>query len=290
MSLGIPRELEEPVAALFERVFGVAPTIYFDERRRRSTVTVYLAKRPSSDGLEVRALHCGLAELRSLWLDFGRTRLKVNFVRPQDWVESWKRHFRPIEIGRALLIKPSWSRRRARRGQAVVVLDPGLSFGTGRHASTAFCLREIVRRRRAGGAQSMLDVGCGSGILGIAAVKLDYATVDAFDFDPDAVRIARENAANNGAARGVKIFQADLTQLPRRGAQRYSVVCANLIYDLLIAESARLVARLASDGVLVLAGILDRQFDAVRRHYERAGLKLQRTRREGEWRSGVFAR
>ena len=137
-------------------------------------------------------------------------------MRREDWAESWKRHFKPIEIGDALLVKPSWSKRRPRKNQAVVILDPGLSFGTGQHPTTAFCLREIVRLKLAkergrlarefktrhhadepSALQSFLDIGTGSGILAIAAAKLGYQPVHAFDFDAEAVRIARANARAN---------------------------------------------------------------------------------------------
>ena len=127
-----------------------------------------------------------------------------------DWAESWKRHFQPIEIGDRLLIKPSWSKRRARKNQAVVVLDPGLSFGTGQHPTTEFCLSELVRCGKKKAARSFLDIGTGSGILAITAAKLGYSPVHAFDFDPEAVRTARSNASANGVQNQVRISRADV--------------------------------------------------------------------------------
>src|SRR5439155_23112501 len=116
--------------------------------------------------------------------------------------------------GLALLLKPSWSRCRARRGQAVVVLDPGLSFGTGQHPTTRFCLEQIVARRTQDRGQSFLDMGTGSGILAIAAAKLGYHPVAAFDVDAHAVRIARANARKNGVADTLHPRRQDLRQLP----------------------------------------------------------------------------
>src|ERR1019366_8464695 len=158
-------------------------------------------------------------------LDIGPGRISLLGVSREDWAESWKLHFKPLLIGSALLLKPSWSRRRPGKGQAVVVLDPGLSFGTGRHPTTAFCLRQLVARRRSGESQSCLDIGTGSGILAIAAAKLGYAPVDAFDFDPEAVRIARANARRNGVAARIRFQRRDLTKLPRRSARQYSLIC-----------------------------------------------------------------
>ena len=137
---------------------------------------------------------------------------------------------------------------------------------------------------------SFLDIGTGSGILAIAAAKLGYSPVRCFDFDPESVRVAKANAAQNDVAHLVKPVRRDLTKLPPASATRYHVVCANLIYDLLIAERDRILSRLRPDGVLVLAGILQTQFAKVERAYRQAGLKLIATEVEKEWQSGAFVR
>jgi ribosomal protein L11 methyltransferase len=223
-------------------------------------------------------------------LDIGPGKISRKKIRQEDWAESWKLHFKPLLIGSALLLKPSWSRRRPRKGQVVVVLDPGLSFGTGRHPTTAFCLRQLVAGRRPGAAQSCLDVGTGSGILAIAAAKLGYAPVDAFDFDPQSIRVARANARRNGASTKIRFHRQDLTKLPRRSARKYSLVCANLVSNLLLAERTRILARLRPDGVVVVAGILKWEFVQVQSAFAAAGLRLISSRTEHEWRSGAFTR
>jgi ribosomal protein L11 methyltransferase len=187
-----------------------------------------------------------------------------------------------------LLIKPSWSRRKPKPGQASLVLDPGLSFGTGQHATTGFCLREIARRQRPGVKQSFLDVGTGSGILALAAAKLGYAPVHAFDFDPDAVRVARANAKRNGVHAKLRINQQDVTKLPAKAPRQYDLVCANLISTLLIAERKRISGLVRPDGELVLAGILRKEFGEVQAAYETLGMRLTASRSEREWRSGAF--
>ena len=216
--------------------------------------------------------------------------MSLERVRHQDWSMSWKRHFRPIEIGSALLIRPSWSRRRPRKGQAVVEIDPGLSFGTGQHPTTAFCLRQLTVRRSPRKPQSFLDLGTGSGILAIAAVKLGYGPIDALDSDPDAIRIARANARQNGVVGRIRFLRQDIGKLGTVVSSRYGLICANLTADLLVKERARFVSRLQPWGVLVLAGILDQEFAGVQRAYEAVGLQLSSSRREREWRSATFAR
>ena len=283
-------EGEPAVAELLEGVFGQVPASFTDAGTRQTTVSVYLPKRP--DWTQARQAELAVELDQIARAGFGLTwpRLSLQRIPREDWAESWKQHFRPLEIGSALLLRPSWSRRRPRKGQAVVVLDPGLSFGTGQHPTTAFCLRQLVAHRHAGKAQSCLDVGTGSGILAIAAAKLGYAVVDAFDSDPEAIRVARANARRNGVSARIRFERRDLTKLPRRGAREYSVVCANLVSDLLLAERERLLARLRPDGVLVVAGILKGEFAHVQGALAGEGLRSLTSRTRHEWRSGVFAR
>lgn len=312
-------EAEEAVTELLYSIFEIPVSSYTDVETREVTVATYVTEKPfvvpRSRGcveaeIQTRAaLKSGLHEIESYGLNIGSGKISCQRVRREDWAESWKRHFRPIEIGPALLIKPSWIRRRPRQGQAVIVLDPGLSFGTGQHPTTSFCLQQLVGHfgLRVSGSElkkrprrnkskvegrrsklSLLDIGTGSGILAIAAAKLGYAPVDAFDFDPESVRIARENARRNGVLRKIHITRRDVTKLALRSAKKYNVICANLISTLLIAERRRILYRLKPGGVLVLAGILDSEFALVQREYERAGLRLIASRTEKEWRSGAF--
>lgn len=286
ISVAIAPEAEEAVVELLSGLFGNAPSIYADVETLETVASVYLPKLSEWTPARRAWLAAGLKNIRACGLDVGPGKISARKIRREDWAESWKRHFHPLEISPALLIKPSWSKSRPRKDQAVVVLDPGLSFGTGQHPTTSFCLEQLAARRVAGAKQSLLDIGCGSGILSIAAAKLGYGPVRAFDFDPEAVRVARENLTQNGVK--VHLARQDLTRLPVRSVERYDVVCANLIFDLLLAERRRILNRLKPDGTLVLAGILTGQFPKVRAAFERAGMKLVAGRSLGEWRSGAF--
>jgi ribosomal protein L11 methyltransferase len=135
--------------------------------------------------------------------------------------------------------------------------------------------------------RSLLDIGTGSGILAIAAAKLGYGQIDAFDFDPEAIRVASANAKRNRVLDKIHFFEMDVTKLPRRGG-KYFVICANLISTLLISARDRILARLAPDGVVIVAGILKKEFHLVQRAYGEAGLSLIVSRSEKEWQSGVL--
>jgi ribosomal protein L11 methyltransferase len=221
-------------------------------------------------------------------LNIGSGKIITRSVPRENWAESWKRHFKPLVIGTRLLVKPSWIKRRPRKNQAVVVLDPGLSFGTGNHPTTSFCLHQVANNCANGESQSFWDVGTGSGILAIAAAKLGYGPIEAIDFDPEAVRVARENARSNQVLRGIRIARADLTKLPAHSPRKYDLICANLISNLLIAEKKRILNRLHRGGTLVVAGILATEFSIVQKAYEAAGLKLTESHVDGEWCSGAF--
>lgn len=288
IAVTVQPEADEEVATLLEREFGQTPASYHDLATGLTTVSVYWGL-PAAEVAETRAvLRDGLREIAEGGLNVAPGRISIRKVPPQDWSESWKRHFRPMDLGPRLLVKPTWSRRLPRPGQSVVLLDPGLSFGTGQHATTRFCLEQVVALRKSGQSQSLLDAGMGSGILAIAAAKLGYAPIKAFDFDAEAVRIARENCVLNDVAAKVEVSEADLTRLPRRSREQFDVVCANLMYDLLIAERDRLLARLKPGGTLVLAGILETQFAQVETAFRAAGLRRLRARTDREWRSGSF--
>jgi ribosomal protein L11 methyltransferase len=290
LGVTVHAEAEEAASELLGHILKVSPTSYIDLKTEKAHLSFFFRAKPQFDERLQKSLKEAFAKIRTAGLPVGSPRPRLNKVPPRDWAESWKRHFKPIEIGDELLILPSWSKRKANSGQAVVVLDPGLSFGTGQHATTSFCLNEIVklRRRRKTRKLSLLDVGTGSGILAIAAAKLGYEPVEAFDFDPVAVRVARANAAGNGVTRRIRISKQDAFQLTLTPRRQYSIVCANLISNLLVDVSKRLAAQLQPGGTLAVAGILKAEFPIVQRTFESLGLHLTASRAEAEWRSGAF--
>jgi ribosomal protein L11 methyltransferase len=297
ISVATTLEAEDAVAELLGAIFGQPASSHFNVETRVSVVTIYGAEKIICARAVREKISAGLKRIKNCGLKIGSGKITTAKVRREDWAESWKKHFQPIEIGGALLVKPSWSKRPPRKYQAVVILDPGLSFGTGQHPTTSFCLSEIVaavcdhRNRRSQSAvtnKSFLDMGTGSGILAIAAAKLGYQPVHAFDFDPEAVRIARANARANRVSHKLQITRGDVTKLPLRAARRFDLICANLISNLLIAERRRIVRQLRENGTLVLAGILKSEFVQVQKAFEDLGLKLIRSKSEKEWRSGSF--
>jgi len=285
-SLVTQPEAEDALSAWVAEFFRVPVASYTHVDTRRVTLTACFERKPAWGAAERVEVAAAIQRARDHGLETGEGVYSLRRLAKRDWAESWKRHFQPVQFGPRLLLKPTWSKRRPAPGQKVVVLDPGLSFGTGRHPTTAFCLRQVARWHRPGTAQSLLDIGTGSGILAIAAAKLGYRPIRAFDFDPEAVRTARLNGSRNRVE--VPFSRFDVSRLPANPRQRYAMVCANLMANLLLAEVGRIVAQVAAGGVLALAGILLGEFPAVQERYEAAGLRLIASRQDHEWWSGAF--
>jgi ribosomal protein L11 methyltransferase len=286
LSVATSFEAEDAVAELLTTLTGGAVSSYFNLETGVSLVHLFSEKGfPPDLSPQITAR---LKQIKSYGLDIGPGTVRIAHIKREDWAESWKKHFKAFEVGRSLLVKPSWIQRRPRPGQAVVVLDPGLSFGTGQHPTTSFCLSEIVRGEKKGTSRSFLDIGTGSGILAIAAAKLNYQPVRAFDFDPESVRVAKANAKSNHVQSKIRLTRDDVTKLPLKPAERFDLVCANLISNLLMAEKQRITSQLKPDGTLVLAGILAAEFTQVQKAFAACGLKLVSSKTENEWRSGAF--
>jgi ribosomal protein L11 methyltransferase len=203
--------------------------------------------------------------------------LATRIVHEEDWAAAWKLHFPVLRIGRHLVIRPTWRRHRALPGDVVIALDPGMAFGTGLHPSTRLCLVALESLELDGA--RVLDVGCGSGILSIAAARLGAHRVDGVDTDPIAIEATLANVRRN---RLVRRIRPRLGTLPSdRGP--FDVVLANLVASVLVALASELAAELAYGGTIVASGIVvDREAD-VRVAFEAAGLSVGQRDIDGDW-------
>ena len=205
--------------------------------------------------------------------------LEVSVVHEADWAQAWKRHFPVLRIGRRLVIRPTWRRHRRRPEDVVLALDPGMAFGTGLHPTTRLCLAGIERWSGDGlvaGAR-LLDVGCGSGILMIAAGLFGAAELVGLDTDPIAVESSSANARRNRVRVDVRSGSLPSRQGP------FDLVAANLIASLLVALAPGLAAELRPGGRLLASGIFIDREEEVRVALEATGLRLLDRTTEGEW-------
>jgi ribosomal protein L11 methyltransferase len=214
--------------------------------------------------------------------------LSARIVLEADWANAWKAHFPVLRIGRRIVIRPTWRRHRRQPDDIVLALDPGMAFGTGLHPTTRLCLAALEslgdRGMLAGGAPDggparVLDVGCGSGILAIAAAKLGAREVLAVDVDPIAVEASAANARRNRLARVIRAREGSAPS----GEGPFDVVLANLIASLLVTLADGLVADLRPGGTLLASGIFENREADVVAAFEARGLAVTGRRTEGEW-------
>ena len=204
--------------------------------------------------------------LRGLVPHAAAPRVSVDTVSDTGWAENWKAHFPPLAIGARLFVHPPWVDA-VPADRIGIVLDPGMAFGTGHHASTRGCLVLLERALGAASAARVLDLGTGSGILAIAAAKLGAGEVWAVDVDTDACAIARANASANSVHDAVHIAH-DLAAVPGR----FDVVVANLLAGLLVEHAGAIASRLRPHGLAIGAGIQLQEASAVRQAWRAAGL------------------
>lgn len=273
----LPPELCDTLLELVD-CEGFAPAVWHDVESGLCRLTLYPDSAESASA--VLAALCGGARLLGLELEFERTAIKR-----EEWAESWKRFFKVTRVSRRIVVRPSWEEYQVQGDERVITLDPGLSFGTGRHATTQSCLQFLDRLAWEDSARQVLDMGCGSGILAIGAALLGFNSVRGFDNDPAAIAVAHENAALNGVK--AEFVLADIAQ-PQPPVE---VVVANILAPVLIRYAPQVVEALQCTvgARLVLSGILADQYDAVRECYEALGLVEQESLLLEEWRSGMFA-
>ncbi len=219
---------------------------------------------------------------------FGPATIKP--VARQDWAESWKQYFHAQRVSKRIVVKPSWESFDAKPEDCIVEIDPGLSFGTGLHGTTRACLRFLDIWQQRQPQASVLDMGCGTGILAIAAAKLGFPRVTAMDNDPAAVRVARANAASNLVADRIECVQADAGEY--KAEIPYDLVLANLLAGLLVQFADRIAAAVskAPGSGLVLSGILEEQYEEVKAAYVSRGFEEQDCVVLDRWKSGCFRR
>ncbi|MBM4152724.1 MAG: methyltransferase domain-containing protein [Kiritimatiellaceae bacterium] len=188
----------------------------------------------------------------------------------EEWAESWKKHFKPMNIGEHLRVVPPWLASQAQEldsSRTELVINPGLSFGTGNHFTTRFCLEQLDRFVAQSGAKTMLDIGTGSGVLAIAAVKLGVEQALGVDFDPICIECSQENAQVNGVAAQTTFRQHDITH--GWPDEKYDIVCANIYASLLIDHAATLLR--ITGKYLLLTGIREVELDGVADTFVRLG-------------------
>lgn len=223
---------------------------------------------------------------------FGRLAVELANVREEDWANNWKQYFKPLTVGEKLVIKPSWEEYDKNDGRTVLEIDPASSFGTGQHNTTQLCLELIEKALRPG--DRVLDLGCGSGILSIAAILLGADNVTAVDISQNSTQTAKENASkNNIPAEKYTAYCGDIISdsgLVEKIGGGFDLIAANIVADVLIAMSPLFEKFLKKGGTLILSGIIAERADEVVEAVKSKGYALTELREKDGWAAVAFKR
>lgn len=239
-----------------------------------ASVSVYIPK----DGSTADALSFLRERFSTLGID---AKISISGVNEEDWANSWKAYYKPIEIGEKLVIVPAWEKYDAPNGRIVVKMDPGMAFGTGSHETTRLVIGLLEKYIKGG--ERVLDVGCGSGILAICAAKLGAGECKAYDIDPVAVRVARENIKDAELDGRVSCDVSDLLRGVDTSGGAYNVICANIVADIIIRMTPDIGAFMNGSSVILASGIISERADDVIACFEKYGFKIIERAEENGW-------
>ncbi|KAF0198137.1 MAG: ribosomal protein L11 methyltransferase [Bacillota bacterium] len=249
------------------------PDIPLEEVR----VTAYLSIEQSLPAI-IDGVRLEVAALVDYDLDPGRGEVILAEVEDEDWATAWKQYYKPVLIGPRVVIKPSWEALDYDTDKVVVELDPGMAFGTGTHPTTVMCLEYLQEYTLEN--KKVLDLGCGSGILSIAAAKLGAKEVLALDYDPVAVKVAAQNVQHNGIDAVVTVRESNLFAVVQG---EYDVVVANIIARIIIEAMPAVKAHLSPCGIFIASGIIQEKLGGVLAAMVEHNLRVIEQRTQGEW-------
>lgn len=263
-------------------------SVYYDYveenlvHKQKATLTVYVEKN-NSGAEKMRQLFSLLQEANRRGVEFS---VEIENIQEKDWMNSWKKFYKPIPVGEKLIIKPSWEALPKDNQRIPLEIDPSSSFGTGTHETTRLCLASLEKVVFSGA--EVLDMGCGSGILAVGAMLLGAKRALCVDIEEDAMRVTRENMLRNGIEETCfETLQGNALQegavRERVCARQYDVIAANIVADVILAMQPLFQQVLKKTGKLIASGIILDRLDEIKAAYEQAGMPVEHISIEGEW-------
>ena len=218
-----------------------------------------------------------LTELKEMGIDLGEAKVEYEKMHEEDWANTWKQYYKPSKVGEKNVVKPIWEEYEANDGELVVDLDPGMAFGTGTHETTRMCIQALERYVKE--ESTVFDVGCGSGILAIAAAKLGAKLAIGVDLDPVAVESSIENVGYNNL-NNIEILHGNLVEVIDSKAE---IVVANILAEIICILTDDIKRVLKDNGIFITSGIIHDRVDMVCDKLEASGFEVIEKNRDGEW-------
>lgn len=219
-----------------------------------------------------------VSALTGFGIDIGEGSVSLGQVNEEDWANEWKKYYKPTKIGEKLVVKPTWEDYEVQSGDLVIELDPGMAFGTGTHETTTMCMRELEKYVTED--SKVFDIGCGSGILAIAAAKLGAKDVIAVDLDEVAVKVAAENVAHNHVQDSVQVLHGNLIDVV---SDKADIVVANIIADIIKILARDVHSCMKEDAVFISSGIIHAKVNEVKESLIENGFEIIEVKTLGEW-------
>ncbi len=265
----------------------VADELVEEKNNLKTGITFFVTD--NMNGLEIlSAVKSGLIHLKETEKDFdlGSLTLEMKNVKEEDWANNWKKYFKPMPVGEKIMIKPSWEELTEETDKVILKIDPGHIFGTGTHETTQCCIEHIENYVKEG--DKVLDIGCGSGILGIASILLGAGYADMVDIDPNAVEIVTENATMNDIPKEKYEVVAgnildDENLFEKYSGKKYDVVEANIVADVICALSPMVPNFVKDKGYFICSGIIDERLDDVLNALKENNFEVLETKERKGW-------
>ncbi|CAH2214129.1 50S ribosomal protein L11 methyltransferase [Tepidibacter aestuarii] len=249
----------------------------FDTGYEGVIIKAYLNEQKNIVG-EVEMIREKIKLLPTYGINIGEGSVNITEVDEQDWANSWKQYYKPAKVGEKIVVKPTWEEYEKNEGEIVIELDPGMAFGTGTHETTTMCIREL--EKRINNEDVVFDIGCGSGILSIAAAKLGAKKTIGVDLDEVAVKVSKENAEFNNVDSSVEIRYGNLMNVV---TEKADIVVANIIADIIAILAKDVSNFLNDDGLFISSGIILDKIEFVKAALLENNFEILEVNTMGEW-------
>ncbi|AGX42096.1 50S ribosomal protein L11 methyltransferase [Clostridium saccharobutylicum] len=279
--LGCPNVAIEDPEDLLSREQGpltwdFADINILEHKGNAAVVKAYFSEEDNIDEV-VETVRQKLEEIKSLGLDIGEGKVTYRKMHEEDWANNWKQYYKPVKITDKIVIKPIWEEYEKKDDELIIELDPGMAFGTGTHETTRMCIKALDKYVKPN--TTVFDVGCGSGILAIAAAKLGANHVVGVDLDPVAVDSSKENISFNNL-NNIEVLEGNLLDVVSGKAD---IVVANIIAEIICVLTEDVKKALNEGGLFIVSGIIHDRVDMVKEKFAECGFEVMEINKDGEW-------
>ena len=256
---------------------------YIDEKllendTEETKIMAYFSEEETNLPEKIAVIKEKIRNLTEFGLSIGSGTVELSNVNQEDWESAWKQYFKPVHVTDRIVVKPEWEEYSPQEGEIVIEIDPGMAFGTGTHETTSMCINQIEKNLKSG--DTVIDIGCGSGILSMAAVLLGAEKATGVDLDPVAVRVALENVELNNLQDKIEILHGNLTDVIREKAD---IVVANIMADIILILLEDVREFIKDDGLFISSGIIQEKRAAVEARLLEKNFSIVEVETKGEW-------